>query len=84
MSKRFLKVKEVAEIFGISTQAVYSWIKNKGLKWCKVSTKGTRIRPTWLHEYLIKQRDLDRLVEFEDYLYPKVYYRSNPFEVKQS
>lgn len=69
-SKVFLPIDEVAGIFGITSQTVYGWIKNKGLKWCKLSARKTRIRPKDLYEYFREQKDLKRTKELDDYLRP--------------
>lgn len=47
----FLTVKDIAEIFQISTQAVYEWMKDKRLKFYQV-TNTKRIRPEDLLQYL--------------------------------
>lgn len=52
MNNEFLNVKEVAEIFGISTQAIYKWIKAKKIEVYKISKKGIRIRPDNLLRFL--------------------------------
>jgi len=51
MNDQFLTVKDMSEIFKISTQSIYNWMKDKRLKFYKVSdTK--RIRPDDLLQYL--------------------------------
>jgi len=47
----FLTVKDIAEIFKISTQAVYEWMKDNRLKFYQV-TNTKRIRPEDLLQYL--------------------------------
>lgn len=51
MNNEFLTVKDMSEIFGISVQAVYDWIKDKRLKTYQVSSR-KRIRPKDLLQYL--------------------------------
>lgn len=52
MSNDYLTIKEIAEIFGVSIQAVYKWIKVKGLECYKVSKHRTRIRPENILKFL--------------------------------
>jgi len=47
----FLTVKDIAEIFKISTQAVYEWMKDDRLKFYQV-TNTKRIKPEDLLQYL--------------------------------
>ena len=51
MNNEFLTVKDMSEIFGISVQAVYDWIKDKRLKTYQVSSR-KRIKPKDLLQYL--------------------------------
>jgi len=50
-NNEFLTVKDISEIFGISTQAVYEWMKDNRLKFYQV-TNTKRIRPEDLLQYL--------------------------------
>lgn len=54
----FLTVKDIAEIFKISTQAVYEWMKDKRLKFYQV-TNTKRIKPEDLLQYLKNRGNSD-------------------------
>lgn len=69
MNEQFLTVKDMAEIFGISTQAVYNWIKDKRLKFYRISNT-RRIKKDDLLQYLKDRgnspgamRDFERGIE---------------------
>ncbi|MBA7560833.1 DNA-binding protein [Candidatus Atribacteria bacterium 1244-E10-H5-B2] len=51
MKNGYLTVADMAEIFEISKQAVYDWIKDKRLKVYKISST-RRIKPDDLLQYL--------------------------------
>ena len=61
----FLTVKDMSEIFGISVQAVYDWIKDKRLNTYQISSR-KRIRPEDLLQYLKDRGNSDfTMKEFE-------------------
>ena len=60
----FFTIKEVAEIFGVSIQAVYEWIKTKGLECYKVSKHRTRIRQEDLLKFLKGYSDLENEIKY--------------------
>lgn len=69
MNEQFLTVKDMAEIFGISTQAVYNWIQDKRLKFYRISNT-RRIKKDDLLQYLKDRgnspeimRDFERGIE---------------------
>jgi len=51
MNDQFLTVKDMSIIFKISTQAVYNWIKDKRLKFYRISNT-RRIKKDDLLQYL--------------------------------
>jgi len=80
----YLTVKEVAEIFDLSVQTVYKWIR-EGLKCYKVSKHRTRIRPAKLLEYFKKRGNSEWKIwqfskEIESYFKQEKDYRKYPFQ----
>lgn len=51
MNNEFLTIKDMSRIFEISTQAVYNWIKDKRLKFYRISNT-RRIKKDDLLQYL--------------------------------
>ena len=80
-NNEFLTVKDISEIFGISTQAVYEWMKDNRLKFYQV-TNTKRIRPEDLLQYLRDKGNSDYIMKqlkknIEDYLEQKY---GNPYK----